>query len=105
MQAWLESLPLGAAILFFWAGAVVRTTTIFALGRAAATGGSRRSDRVRELMDTAMLYRTDSGTSFTVYLTEFAGQSGHTIAQWHVDDLEAELTRRCLGALHGSLVT
>ena len=57
MQAWLESLPLGAAILFFWAGAVVRTTTIFALGRAAATGGSRRSDRVRGLMDTAVYRR------------------------------------------------
>jgi membrane protein DedA with SNARE-associated domain len=57
VQAWLESLPLGAAILFFWAGAVVRTTTIFALGRAAATGGSRRSDRVRELMDTAVYRR------------------------------------------------
>lgn len=57
MQAWLESLPLGAAILFFWAGAVVRTTTIFALGSAAATGGSRRSDRVRELMDTAVYRR------------------------------------------------
>ncbi|MEX5260710.1 DedA family protein [Kocuria sp. CPCC 205263] len=57
MQAWLESLPLWAAILFFWAGAVVRTTTIFALGRAAATRGSRRSDRVRELMDTAVYRR------------------------------------------------
>jgi membrane protein DedA with SNARE-associated domain len=57
VQAWLESLPLGAAILFFWAGAVVRTTTIFALGRAAATGGSRRSDRVRGLMDTAVYRR------------------------------------------------
>ena len=57
MQAWLESLPLGAAILFFWAGAVVRTTTIFALGRAAATGGSRRSERVRGLMDTAVYRR------------------------------------------------
>ncbi len=57
MQSWLESLPLGAAILFFWAGAIVRTTTIFALGRAAATGGSRRSDRVRGLMDTAVYRR------------------------------------------------
>jgi len=57
VQAWLESLPLGAAILFFWAGAVVRTTTVFALGRAAATGGSRRSERVRGLMDTAVYRR------------------------------------------------
>lgn len=57
MQAWLESLPLGAAILFFWAGAVVRTCTVFALGRAATTGGSRRSERVRGLMDTAVYRR------------------------------------------------
>ncbi|MFI7742862.1 DedA family protein [Kocuria rhizosphaericola] len=57
MQAWLESLPLGAAILFFWAGAIVRTTTIFVMGRAAATGGSRRSDRVRGLMDSAVYRR------------------------------------------------
>ncbi len=56
VQAWLESLPLGAAILFFWAVGIVRTTAVFALGRAAATGGSRRSDRVRRLLDTA-LYR------------------------------------------------
>lgn len=60
MQAWLESLPLGAGILFFWAGAIVRTTTVFALGRAAATGGSRRSDRVRGLMDTPV-YRRAQG--------------------------------------------
>jgi predicted enzyme related to lactoylglutathione lyase len=46
---------------------------------------------VRELMDTAMLYRTDGGTSFTVYLTQYAGQARHTVAQWHVDDLEAEV--------------
>lgn len=52
----MESLPLGAAILFFWAVGIVRTTAVFALGRAGATGGSRRSDRVRRLMDTA-LYR------------------------------------------------
>ena len=36
-----------------------------------------------------LLYRTAAGSWFSVYETEFAGQSGHTIAQWHVDDVEA----------------
>ena len=45
----------------------------------------------RELDGIALLYTTDGGTSFTVYQTEFAGQAGHTIAQWHVDDVAAEV--------------
>ena len=36
-------------------------------------------------------YRTAGGTSFNVYRTQYAGQAGHTIAQWHVDDLDAEV--------------
>ncbi len=36
-------------------------------------------------------YTTEGGTSFNVYQTEYAGQAGHTIAQWHVDDLDAEV--------------
>ncbi|MEP6650052.1 MAG: VOC family protein, partial [Lapillicoccus sp.] len=44
-----------------------------------------------EMGDAGMLiYRTDGGTTFSVYKTEFAGQAGHTIAQWHVDDVERE---------------
>ena len=39
-----------------------------------------------------MVYTTDGGTSFFVYETEFAGQAGHTIAQWHVADVPAEVT-------------
>ena len=38
-----------------------------------------------------LVYTTGGGTSFFVYLTEFAGQAGHTIAQWHVADLKAEV--------------
>ena len=54
-----------------------------------------------EMEDAGMLvYRTDGGTVFSVYQTEFAGQAGHTIAQFHVDDVEAE-TR----ALRGKGVT
>jgi len=37
-----------------------------------------------------LIYRTDGGTTFQVYQTEFAGQAGHTIAQFHVDDVEGE---------------
>jgi catechol 2,3-dioxygenase-like lactoylglutathione lyase family enzyme len=46
---------------------------------------------VAEYDDAAMLvYRTDGGTTFSVYQTQFAGQAGHTIAQWHVADVAAE---------------
>jgi predicted enzyme related to lactoylglutathione lyase len=38
-----------------------------------------------------LLYRTAGGTTFSVYQTEYAGQAGHTIAQWHVDDVEQEV--------------
>ena len=37
-----------------------------------------------------LIYRTDAGTVFSVYQTEYAGQAGHTIAQFHVDDVVAE---------------
>jgi predicted enzyme related to lactoylglutathione lyase len=36
-------------------------------------------------------YETTGGTRFNLYRTEFAGQAGHTIAQWHVDDIESEV--------------
>jgi len=39
----------------------------------------------------ALAYRTDGGTAFNIYETAYAGQAGHTIAQWHVDDIEAEV--------------
>jgi predicted enzyme related to lactoylglutathione lyase len=41
--------------------------------------------------DGMLVYRTSGGTPFSVYETEYAGQAGHTIAQWHVDDVEAEV--------------
>ncbi|MCU1537822.1 MAG: Glyoxalase/bleomycin resistance protein/dioxygenase [Humibacillus sp.] len=37
-----------------------------------------------------LVYRLDGGSTFSVYETEFAGTAGHTIAQWHVDDVVAE---------------
>ncbi|HLM03592.1 MAG TPA: VOC family protein [Blastococcus sp.] len=39
----------------------------------------------------ALAYRTAGGTAFNIYRTDYAGQAGHTIAQWHVDDIEAEV--------------
>ncbi len=39
----------------------------------------------------ALAYRTTGGTAFNVYRTEYAGQAGHTIAQWHVADIEAQV--------------
>jgi predicted enzyme related to lactoylglutathione lyase len=38
-----------------------------------------------------LLYKTAGGTAFNIYQTEYAGQAGHTIAQWHVSDIEAEV--------------
>ena len=45
----------------------------------------------RELPGEVLVYRTAGGTSFQVYRTDYAGQAGHTIAQWHVDDIESEV--------------
>ncbi|GAA3664556.1 VOC family protein [Nocardioides ginsengisoli] len=34
-----------------------------------------------------LVYRTGGGTDFHLYQTEYAGKAGHTIAQFHVDDV------------------
>ncbi len=39
-----------------------------------------------------LVYMTTGGTAFFLYETEFAGLAGHTIAQWHVADVGAEVT-------------
>jgi predicted enzyme related to lactoylglutathione lyase len=46
---------------------------------------------VEEFGGEALRYRTAGGTFFNLYRTQFAGQAGHTIAQWHVDDVGAEV--------------
>jgi predicted enzyme related to lactoylglutathione lyase len=38
-----------------------------------------------------LVYTTRGGTTFFLYETEYAGQAGHTIAQWHVDDVADEV--------------
>jgi predicted enzyme related to lactoylglutathione lyase len=39
----------------------------------------------------ALRYQTAGGTFFNVYKTQYAGQAAHTIAQWHVDDVDQEV--------------
>lgn len=44
-----------------------------------------------EVEGTMLLYKTAGGSTFSIYETQYAGQAGHTIAQWHVDDVVAEV--------------
>ena len=46
---------------------------------------------VEEFEGVQLTYRTGGGTTFNVYRTESAGQAGHTLAQWHVDDIESQV--------------
>jgi len=43
----------------------------------------------QEVAGIMLLYRTAAGSAFSVYQTEYAGQAGHTIAQWHVSDVDS----------------
>ncbi len=38
-----------------------------------------------------LVYKTGGGTLFFLYETEYAGKAGHTIAQFHVPDVSAEV--------------
>ena len=44
-----------------------------------------------ELPGDVLVYRTAGGTDFQLYRTDYAGQAGHTIAQWHVTDIMSEV--------------
>jgi len=46
---------------------------------------------VAEFGGEALRYQTANGTFFNVYRTQYAGQAAHTIAQWHVDDVDQEV--------------
>ena len=46
---------------------------------------------VRDVMGVNLVYETSGGTRFNLYETAYAGQAGHTIAQFHVDDIDAEV--------------
>lgn len=41
--------------------------------------------------ETGLTYEAANGSVFGIYETEFAGQAGHTIAQWHVHDINQEV--------------
>ena len=45
---------------------------------------------IAELPGPTLRYQT-AGTFFNVYETQYAGQAGHTIAQFHVEDVESEV--------------
>jgi predicted enzyme related to lactoylglutathione lyase len=38
-----------------------------------------------------LIYQTGGGTTFFLYETQYAGQAGHTIAQFHVADVDSEV--------------
>jgi predicted enzyme related to lactoylglutathione lyase len=42
-------------------------------------------------MGVNLAYETAGGTRFNIYETTYAGQAGHTIAQWHVTDIESDV--------------
>ena len=46
---------------------------------------------VEEFPGEVLVYRTAGGTEFQVYRTDHAGQAGHTIAQFHVSDIESDV--------------
>jgi predicted enzyme related to lactoylglutathione lyase len=45
----------------------------------------------QEMEGIMLLYRTAAGSAFSVYQTEHAGRAGHTIAPWHVTDVDASV--------------
>ena len=60
------------------------------LGRARAFYADKLGlSPVQEMEGVMCVYRTAAGSVFSVYQTEYTGQAGHTIAQWHVADVEA----------------
>lgn len=59
MLTWIDSLPLAGAILFFWVVAIVRTSIVYGLGRAAAAGG-RRTATVQRVTAAPVYLRAES---------------------------------------------
>lgn len=55
--------------------------------RARSTPTSSGRKPIDNLGGVALIYKTVAGSTFSVYQTEYAGEAGHTIAQWHVDDV------------------
>jgi len=60
------------------------------LGRARAFYADKLGlTASQELEGVMLVYRTAGGSTFSIYQTDYAGQAGHTLAQWHVDDVDA----------------
>jgi predicted enzyme related to lactoylglutathione lyase len=62
------------------------------LGRARAFYADKLGlTPTREMGGVNLVYQTEGGSTFNLYETQFAGQAGHTIAQWHVDDIDSQV--------------
>lgn len=59
------------------------------LGRARSFYADKLGLTPSQEVPGGLVYVTSGGTAFFLYETEFAGQAGHTIAQWHVADVAA----------------
>ena len=57
MSEWVDSLHWSTAIAFFWAGGIIRTSTIFAIGWYGAQRGSRYH-AVNKLMASPLYLKT-----------------------------------------------
>lgn len=59
MREWIDGLHWSWAVLFFWAGAIVRTCTIYALGYFASHGG-KRFRKIKTLRQTPLYLRAEA---------------------------------------------
>lgn len=57
--AWIDSLPVVGAILFFWAVGILRTSIVFWIARAAGSGG-RRSQLVQRVVASPAYLRAEA---------------------------------------------
>lgn len=61
------------------------------LGRARAFYAEKLGLTPVEEDVTGLTYEAANGSVFAIYETTYAGQAGHTIAQWHVQNIEEEV--------------
>ncbi len=61
------------------------------LGRAKAFYAEKLGLEPTQESPGGVVYKTAGGTTFFLYETDYAGQAGHTIAQFHVGDVAEEV--------------
>ena len=61
------------------------------LGRAKAFYADKLGLEPTQETPGGVVYRTAGGSTFFLYETTYAGQAGHTIAQFHVGDVPREV--------------